>query len=98
MDKYYKYYLLITECEDILSDAGEWKIVFRGGKKKRKLICPPGMKAVGKKCKRMGSQERKKRKKALKIAAKKAKSKAGKIQKKRAKALKKRAKLGLDKK
>jgi hypothetical protein len=95
MDAYQKYYLLITECDDLLLEAGEWKIVFRGGKKIKKLICPPGMKSVGKTCKRMGSAERKNRRKALKIAAKKAKAKAGRIMKKRAKAMKKRAKLGL---
>ena len=70
MTIYEKYYLLITECEDLISEAGEWKIVFRGGKKKRKLMCPPGMKAVGKTCKKMGTGERVKRRKALKIAGK----------------------------
>ena len=95
MTVYEKYYLLITECEDLISEAGEWKIVFRGGKKKRKLVCPPGMKAVGKTCKKMGSKERTKRRKALKIAGKKAKQKMGRILKKRAKALKKRKGLGI---
>ena len=95
MTVYEKYYLLITECEDILSEAGEWKIVFRGGRKLRKLMCPPGMKAVGKVCKKMGSKERTKRRKALKIAGKKAKAKMGRIMKKRAKAMKKRKGLGI---
>ena len=95
MDLDQKYYFSITECEDILLEAGEWKIVYRGGKKKKKLICPPGMKAVGKVCKRMGAQERKKRRQGLKVTRKKAKGKAARIKKKRLKALKKRSKLGL---
>ena len=41
-------------------------------KKKKKLFCAPGMKAVGKVCKKMGGKERRLRKKGLKIAAKKA--------------------------
>ena len=95
MSLYEKYYYLITECDDLLSEGGEWKIVFRGGKKKKKLFCPPGMKAVGKVCKRMGGTERRLRKKALKVAAKKAKAKMGRILKKRKKALKKRKGLGI---
>ena len=85
----------ITESQDILSEAGEWKIVFRGKKKVRKLICPPGMKADGKKCKKMSSSERAKRRKALRIAGMKMKQKMGKILKKRAKAMKKRRKMGI---
>ena len=102
MDLYEKYYSTITECDDILleeqyliPEGGEWKIVFRGGKKKKKLFCKPGMKAVGKRCKKMGSTERRNRLKALKIAARKAKSKMTRIMKKRRKAMKKRKSAGL---
>ena len=96
MDDFYSsYYGLIQECEDILDEAGEWKIVFRQGKKKRKLVCPPGMKNIGKRCKRMDSGERMRRRKGLRIAGRAAKAKMGKILKKRKKAMKKRQRLGI---
>jgi len=94
-DLYSSYYELINECEDIIGEAGEWKIVFRQGKKKRKLICPPGSKNIGRKCKRMGSGERMRRRKGLRIAGRAAKAKMSKILKKRKKAMKKRQRLGI---
>ena len=99
-DSYTKYYKLITECEYIVEDnnlyeAGEWKVVFRQGKKQRKLVCPPGTKNIGKKCKRMSSGERMRRMKGLRITGRKAKAKMGKILKKRAKSMKKRQRMGI---
>ena len=95
-DFYSSYYGLIQECEDMLDEAGgEWKIVFRQGKRKRKLICPPGSKNIGKKCKKMNSGERMRRRKGLRIAGRAAKAKMTKIIKKRKKAMKKRQRMGI---
>ena len=78
-----------------INEAG-FKFVIRKGKKVKKLICPPGSKAIGKrKCKRMGGQERLRRLKGLKVTRRKAKTKLAKTLRKRAKSLKKRDKLGL---
>ena len=44
---------LLYELVYDIEEGGEWKIVVRKGKKKRILDCPVGMKAVGKKCKKM---------------------------------------------
>ena len=78
-----------------INEAG-FKFVIRKGKKVKKLICPPGSKAVGKrKCKRMGGQERLRRLKGLKITRRKAKTKLAKTLRKRAKSMKKRSRMGL---
>ena len=78
-----------------INEAG-FKFVIRKGKKVKKLICPPGTKSVGKrKCKRMGSKERLRRLKGLKITRRKAKAKLAKTLRKRKKSLKKRKRMGL---
>ena len=38
---------ILEEDLENLDEAGEWKVVFRKGKRQRKLICPPGTKADG---------------------------------------------------
>ena len=86
------------DCGQPLNDINEagFKFVIRNKKKVKKLICPPGTKSVGKKkCKRMGSAERVRRAKGLKITRRKAKSKLAKTLRKRAKSMKKRRGLGL---
>ena len=86
------------DCGQSLNDINEagFKFVIRNKKKVKKLICPPGTKSVGKKkCKRMGSAERVRRAKGLKITRRKAKSKLAKTLRKRAKSMKKRRGLGL---
>ena len=62
------------DCGQTLNDINEagFKFVIRNKKKVKKLICPPGTKSVGKKkCKRMGSAERVRRAKGLKITRRK---------------------------
>tara|TARA_Y100001970_G_scaffold245745_1_gene313019 strand:+ start:1419 stop:1745 length:327 start_codon:yes stop_codon:yes gene_type:complete len=80
---------------ETLDEGGQWKVVWRKGKKQRKLMCPPGTKAVGKVCKKMSAGERVKRRKALRKAAKKMKSMMTRVLKKRAKSLRKRKSAGL---
>ncbi len=84
----------ISENET-LEEGGRWKVVWRKGKKQRKLMCPPGTKAVGKVCKKMSAGERLKRRKALRKAGKKMKAMMTRVLKKRAKSLKKRKSAGL---
>ena len=75
-------------------DEAVFKKVIRGGKLQRKLICPPGMKAVGGKCVRMSGSEKIKRSKAAKKTQKKLQADVGKkikMEKKKAKSLRKRA-------
>ena len=81
--------------DETINEGGQWKVVFRKGKRQRKLMCPPGTKAVGKVCKKMSGQERVKRRKALRKAAKKMKVLMPRILKKRKKAMKKRKSAGL---
>tara|TARA_Y100000593_G_scaffold73150_1_gene134364 strand:+ start:3646 stop:3951 length:306 start_codon:yes stop_codon:yes gene_type:complete len=83
--------------KSILSEI-EYKIVVRGGKKVKKVICKPGMKYVPakKRCVVVKGAEKRKKAKASKIAAKKRGKKMAQILKKRAKAMKKRAAMGLD--
>lgn len=71
-----------------------FKKVIRKGKVKRKLICPPGMKAVDGKCKMMAPSEKKNRKKAGIKRGRELKANKGVLKKamrKRAKSLRKRA-------
>jgi len=57
--------------ENHLEEAGTFKKVVRDGKVVKKLICPPGMKALDGKCVKMGAKEIMARKKAaLKSGAK----------------------------
>ena len=94
IDWYDKIFNIVTECEEYLDEAVRKKVI-RKGKIKKKLFCQPGMKAVGRRCKKMGSDERRSRRRALKVAARKAKSKMTRIMKKRKKAMKKRRAAGL---
>jgi len=83
----------IIEKIDIILTEGMMKKVIRGGKVVRKLICPQGFKAKGKKCVRMKGDEMRKRKKSAIIAQKKLQGKTDKKEKmmrKRAKSMKKR--------
>jgi hypothetical protein len=71
-----------------------FKKVIRKGKVKRKLICPPGLKAVDGKCKVMSPSEKKARKKAAILRGRKFKANKSaqvKAQRKRSKSLRKRA-------
>ena len=86
---------IFEEDLESLNEAGEWKVVFRKGKRRRKLMCPPGTKSVGKKCVKMKPTERIRRRKALRIAGKKMKVMMGRVLKKRKKAMKKRKSAGL---
>jgi len=73
-----------------INEAG-FKFVIRNKKKVKKLICPPGTKAKGrKKCVRMTGAERVRRAKGLKVTRRKAKAKIAKTLRKRAKSMKKR--------
>jgi hypothetical protein len=73
-----------------INEAG-FKFVIRNKKKVKKLICPPGTKAKGrKKCVRMTGSEKVRRAKGLKITRRKAKAKLKKTLRKRAKSMKKR--------
>ena len=86
----------ILERISILIDdfiiEGKIKKVIRGGKIKRKLICPQGFKAVGKKCVKMKASESRKRSKSTRKAQRKIQSsgKAAKLLRKRAKSMRKR--------
>ena len=72
-----------------INEAG-FKFVIRNKKKVKKLICPPGTKAKGrKKCVRMSGAERVRRAKGLKVTRRKAKTKLAKTLRKRAKSMKK---------
>ncbi len=87
--------LFITEADDgsdavDLIDEQQRKMVVRAGKRIRKMECPEGMKAVGGKCERMTSAEKRMRTKGAKMAAKKRKSQKAAIQRKRQKSLAKR--------
>ena len=64
--------------------------VVRGGKRKRKLKCPEGKKAVGGRCVRMSASERRVRSKAAKRGARKRRSKKSSTEMKRKRSLKKR--------
>jgi hypothetical protein len=71
-----------------------FKRVIRGGKLKRKLICPTGFKAKDGRCVKMGQAEIRKRSKSAKKAQKKLQQDSGKVakmQRKKAKSLRKRA-------
>ena len=81
------------DCGQPLDDINEagFKFVIRNKKKVKKLICPPGTKAKGrKKCVRMSGAERVRRAKGLKVTRRKAKTKLAKTLRKRAKSMKKR--------
>jgi len=88
----------ITERIDIilLGEKQEWKKVVRKGKVIRKLMCPPGYKAVDGKCVRMSPAERIKRSRSAKKSQKKLAANKGaqaRMQKKKAKSLRKRVAL-----
>jgi hypothetical protein len=67
------------------------KTVIRGGKRMKKLDCPPGKKALNGKCVRISSKEKMVRSKAAKKSARGKKGKQAAISRKRAKSMKKRA-------
>lgn len=86
----------ITEKIDIiLVNELKFKKVIRGGKIKKKIICPKGFKVVGGKCVKMSATERRKRSKATRRSQKKlqAGGKTGKLLRKRAKSMRKRGAL-----
>jgi len=80
--------LEIAEKEEI--SEVQKKVVIRGGKKVRKVVCKPGYKAQGNKCVKMKGAERLRKKKAAIKSARKRKSKGAQIAKKRARSMKKR--------
>ena len=86
----------ITERIDrlLIGEGKEWKKVVRKGKVIRKLICPPGYKAVDGKCVKMSPMELLHRKKSAMKAQRKLAANPGaqaRMQKKKAKSLRKRA-------
>lgn len=87
----------VSECiDELLYEKKFKKYVIKGGKKKKVVRTDmPNEKVVGGKLKRMGAEERIKRKRSSKIAVKKRKSKQHRINKKRAKSMKKRITMGL---
>ena len=78
----------ILEKINIILNEIKYKKVIRGGKIKRKAICPPGFKFKNGKCIRMSPAEHIKRSKSAKKSQKKVQLGAAK-----AKLIKKRAKL-----
>ena len=82
----------ILEQIDLMLNELKYKKVFRGGKIRKKAICPPGFKFDGKKCKKMSATERRKRAKSAMRAQKRlhAGGKGAKAIRKRAKAMRKR--------
>ena len=75
--------------EDELSEKAKERVV-RGGKRVKKLKCKEGYKAVGNRCVKMSSSEKRTRSKAAKKGSRKAKSKRVSTQRKRAKSMRKR--------
>jgi hypothetical protein len=74
--------LEISDEEDEVSEVRR-KRVIRGGKKRRKVICRPGYRAVDGRCVRMKSAEKLKRKKGAIRAARKRKTKKTQIKRSR---------------
>jgi len=83
--------------QEKLEEQRKIKWVIRKGKKVRKVFCPPGFKAVDRRCVRMSAQERLKRKRAARLRKNKIRSKLNLILRKRRLSLKKRKMFGLDK-
>ena len=83
--------------DEDLTEAGQWVIRIKKGKRVKKLECPPGFKvdSGGKRCRKQTAKDIKTGKKAARKRMKKMKAQMGKIQKKRAKSLKKRASMNL---
>lgn len=69
---------------------GKRKKVVRAGKRKRKITCDPGYKAVDGKCVRMSQSERKTREKAQRKAGKKRKQTSRQAAQKRKRSMRKR--------
>lgn len=78
------------EEEEMSEQRARKERVVRGGKRKRKLKCPEGKKAVGGRCVRMSASERRVRSKAAKRGAKKRRSKKASTEMKRKRSIKKR--------
>lgn len=76
--------------EDEISERKKERVV-RAGKKVKKLKCPEGKKAVGNRCVRITSKEKRVRSKAAKRSSRKKKGKQSQIQRKRARSMKKRS-------
>ena len=95
---YQKYYLLITEIEDLLEKKKKkgFKKVVRKGKVRRKIFCPMGQRgdSKGRRCVIMKSKEKQKRRQSLRKSKAKRKGKMARIIRKRAKAMRKRKSLG----
>jgi 50S ribosomal subunit-associated GTPase HflX len=83
--------------DENLTEAGQWVIRIKKGKRVKKLECPPGFKvdSGGRRCKKQSAKDIKTGKKAARKRMKKMKAQMGKIQKKRAKSLKKRASMNI---
>lgn len=76
--------------EEVSEQRARKEKVVRGGKRKRKLKCPAGKKAVGGRCVRMSAAEKRTRSKAAKRGARKRRSKKASTEMKRKRSLKKR--------
>ena len=85
---------IINRMNKVISEIA-FKKVIRKGKIVKKPVCPPGFKAVGKKCVKMSGAEKRKRSLATKKSQKKiqAGGKKTKLLKSRAKSMRKRAAL-----
>lgn len=82
--------LEMYEDDELSEVAGKKKKVVRGGKRTKKISCPKGYKAVGGKCVKMSSSEKKTRERAAKKSAKKKKGKGASIERKRKRSMRKR--------
>jgi hypothetical protein len=85
---------LVERIDLFFLDEAEFKRVIRKGKVKRKLICPPGFKAEGKRCVKIQPKEKLKRLLGTKQRVRKLKAQTGIVKKanrKRAKSMRKRA-------
>jgi hypothetical protein len=83
--------------DEAIEEARAKRIVsYRGGKRKRRKVCPPGFKLVdGKYCKRMGAGQRRKLSIIRKRQSRKMKGKRHAINRKRMRTMAKRRRAGL---
>jgi len=82
-------FLDMCGSEEEISEVRKERVV-RGGKRTRKVKCKSGYKAVGGRCVRMSSSERRTRSKAAKRGARKKKGQKKSIERKRKRSIRKR--------
>lgn len=96
---------ILSLAESILSEVrANRTISYRGGKRQRRVSCPPGYKLVRPRgsspgtmgqCRRQGAVERRRRSMGSKRRARKVRGRAAVVQRKRAKSLRRRRAAGL---